>query len=159
MAIAWRGPRRARRDDDATVVDLDDRLAAYVPSDDRPAADPERVRASFRRKRPEPEPEPVRDTFARRFTTESLFVWSKEPAPDAVIDLRDPYDAYVVLGLPAGAPWDEVVRAHRKLARRHHPDHHVGSPEDVRRKADVAIRNVNAAYELLERRRLRSSSP
>jgi hypothetical protein len=43
------------------MVDLDDRLAAYSPSDGRPAADPERVRASFRRKRPEPEPEPVRD--------------------------------------------------------------------------------------------------
>ena len=162
VGIAWRGPgRERRRRDDAPVGGIDDRLAAYAPSDDRSAAHPEEIRAGFR-KEPEPEPEPdpqrAREFFKRQFTTESLFTWTVTPTCETVIDLRDPEDAYLVLGLPIGAPWVEVVRAHRSLARRHHPDHNVGSSEEARRKADVAIRNVNAAYELLQRRRQSTSS-
>lgn len=162
VGIAWRGPGRdrRRREEPSTVIDLDDRLAAYVPSTDRRSPDPDEVRAWFRHKlRAEPPP-PAQDadSFATRYPTESLFTWATPTEPDTVIDLRDPVDAYRVLGLPAGAPWTDVVRAHRLLARRHHPDHHVGSPEDVRRKADVAIRNVNAAYELLQRRHQQATS-
>jgi hypothetical protein len=52
-------------------------------------------------------------------------------------------EAYEVLGLQKGAPWDDVVRAHRTLMKKLHPDH--GGT------TDLAAR-VNEAKDVLMRR-------
>jgi len=52
--------------------------------------------------------------------------------------------SYRLLGLSSNAPWDEVERAYRQKAKRHHPDLHGG--ED-------AMRALNEAYALLKRAR------
>jgi len=52
-------------------------------------------------------------------------------------------DPYAVLGVPRGATSLEIARAHRRLAKRYHPDLHpeVGGADRMRR--------VNAAWRLL----------
>ena len=52
--------------------------------------------------------------------------------------------SYRLLGLSSNAPWDEVERAYRQKAKRHHPD--LGGDED-------AMRALNEAYALLKRAR------
>ncbi|MCX5745526.1 MAG: DnaJ domain-containing protein [Proteobacteria bacterium] len=54
---------------------------------------------------------------------------------------QNPYD---VLGVPKTASADDIRKAYRKLARRHHPD---VNPED--KKAEDAFKRVSAAYEVL----------
>lgn len=61
-------------------------------------------------------------------------------------------DLYAVLGLERGASQDDIKRAYRKLARKHHPDVNPGNA-----KAEEAFKNIAAAYEVLsneERRKL-----
>jgi hypothetical protein len=53
-------------------------------------------------------------------------------------------DPHAVLGVPAGAGEEQVARAYRELAKRHHPDHRPGDAEAERRMAEI-----NAAYALL----------
>lgn len=55
--------------------------------------------------------------------------------------MRDPYE---VLGLPPGAPDEEVKRAFRQLAKRLHPDLHPNDPS-----ADLRFREVMSAYQAL----------
>lgn len=52
-------------------------------------------------------------------------------------------DPYAVLGVDRGASGVEVMRAHRRLAKRHHPD--------VQRSADATerMRQINAAWQIL----------
>ena len=50
---------------------------------------------------------------------------------------------YSRLGLPMGAPMEEVRKAYKRLAMVHHPDRG-GDPD--------AFHNVKASYEFLERR-------
>src|SRR4051812_33071407 len=58
-------------------------------------------------------------------------------------------DPYAVLGVAPGASEQELARAYRKLAKRHHPDLAGGASEAAR------MAQINAAYELarVERRR------
>ncbi len=55
--------------------------------------------------------------------------------------MRDPYD---VLGVPRGASGDEIKKAFRRLAKKHHPDANNKDP-----KAAVKFAELNAAYEIL----------
>jgi curved DNA-binding protein len=59
------------------------------------------------------------------------------------MDTKPPQDHYQTLGVARGAPADEIKKAYRKLARKHHPD--------VSKAADAHIRMaaVNAANEAL----------
>jgi curved DNA-binding protein CbpA len=52
-------------------------------------------------------------------------------------------DPYAVLGIPRDATPLQIARAHRRLAKRHHPDLHPG--EEV----DEPMRRINEAYRLL----------
>jgi hypothetical protein len=56
---------------------------------------------------------------------------------------RPVLDPYAVLGVPRDASPLQIARAHRRLAKRHHPDLHPGE--------DVAgpMRRINEAYRLL----------
>ncbi|MEJ1157879.1 DnaJ C-terminal domain-containing protein [Prosthecomicrobium sp. N25] len=55
--------------------------------------------------------------------------------------MRDPYD---VLGVARGASEDEIKKAFRKAAKKHHPDQNRENP-----KAKDAFSEINAAYEIL----------
>jgi curved DNA-binding protein len=55
-------------------------------------------------------------------------------------------DYYEVLGVPRTAKPEEIKRAYRKLARKHHPDL---QPPAQRAKASERFKEINEAYEVL----------
>ena len=57
---------------------------------------------------------------------------------------RRTLDPYAVLGIPRDASPLQVARAHRRLAKRHHPDLHEGAVEAAER-----MRRINEAWSLL----------
>jgi curved DNA-binding protein CbpA len=58
---------------------------------------------------------------------------------------RRPFDPYAVLGVERGATTVQVARAHRRLAKRHHPDLHPLETID----ADERMRRINEAWQIL----------
>ena len=64
----------------------------------------------------------------------------------ARMERPDRFDPYRVLGVPPGAPLDEVKAAYRRLAKRHHPD--AAGPGQLAR-----FLTVQAAYETIARSR------
>ncbi len=56
-------------------------------------------------------------------------------------------DPYAVLGVPRDATPLQVARAHRRLAKRHHPDLQAG--EEGRSEAAERMRRINEAWALL----------
>jgi curved DNA-binding protein CbpA len=58
---------------------------------------------------------------------------------------RRPFDPYAILGLERGASAVQVARAHRRLAKRHHPDLHPQETID----ADERMRRINEAWQIL----------
>lgn len=86
--------------------------------------------------------------------------WSSDGAPapphsvdDTVADLFRDDDPYAVLGVPSTATWDEIVEAHRALARLHHPDVLVHVDPERRAASEARMRDVNLAYAELRHRR------
>jgi len=57
-------------------------------------------------------------------------------------------DHYAVLGLAFGASFEEIKKAHKKMALKHHPDKNVGSVS-----ASGKFVQIQEAYEALESRR------
>lgn len=72
------------------------------------------------------------------------------PEPDEPVDGSDPY---AVLGIDQSATWEEIVEAHRRMARRHHPDRLVGRPPTEIEAGEDRIRVINIAYQELRVRR------
>ena len=98
---------------------------------------------TFAPKKPTHDPRATSDFFAE-FSTESLF--TSGPAA------QGPTDPYEVLGLFPGSTLGQVKKAHRKLAKRYHPDRYMTAPEPERLQAERRMIQVNAAYaELLAR--------
>jgi hypothetical protein len=56
---------------------------------------------------------------------------------------------WALLGLPEGAPLDEVKRAFHRLAYELHPDRHPAASEDDRRALERRFAEVSAAYRQL----------
>lgn len=75
---------------------------------------------------------------------------------DALVDRLPPPaevdDPYEVLGIGRSASWAHITAAHRRLARRWHPD---GADESEREHREELIRRLNAAYAELRIRRAR----
>jgi hypothetical protein len=65
----------------------------------------------------------------------------------------DPSDPYEVLDVDPAASWEQIVDAHRRQARLHHPDRLVGRPDAEIAAAEDRIRHINAAYRELKVRR------
>lgn len=63
------------------------------------------------------------------------------------MEARRTIDPYAVLGVPRDASALQVARAHRRLAKRHHPDLHEGA-EGASAAAD-RMRRVNEAWAIL----------
>jgi DnaJ-class molecular chaperone len=59
-------------------------------------------------------------------------------------------DPYEILGLPRSASWERIAAAHRRLARKWHPD---GADEHEQALREDLIRRLNAAYAELRVRR------
>ena len=62
-------------------------------------------------------------------------------------------DPYRVLGVSPQATDDEVKKAYREAAKKHHPDKvgHLG--EDVRKAAEEKFARVNEAYDRIKKAR------
>ena len=84
------------------------------------------------------------------FTPPTAEELADEQQREAVLDESDPYR---VLGVEPTAPWDEIVTAHRDLARVHHPDRLFGQSEEEKAEGDDRIRAINAAFQELRVRR------
>jgi DnaJ-domain-containing protein 1 len=101
-----------------------------------------------KRRTPPPPPGPKRSAFEAYYSSESLFDWSGDAV--GVLDETDPY---VVLGVPVSATWDEIISAHRRLAKLHHPDRLVDATDEQRESGNERIRELNIAYMELRRRK------
>jgi len=67
--------------------------------------------------------------------------------------VKNPAWAYDVLEITKDATNDEVKKAYRELAKKHHPDKvgHLG--EDIRKSATEKFQKINAAYEEIKKQR------
>ena len=89
-----------------------------------------------------------RSAFDEYFTFESLF---EEPTEASTED--GPLNPYGVLGVEPGSPWRDVVSAHRKLVKLHHPDRLVDADRATIDAAEERLRQINWAYGELGRSR------
>jgi len=58
-------------------------------------------------------------------------------------------DYYASLGVPTDASLAEIKAMYRTLAKRYHPDAHPFDDHTTRRKAELAMRQINEAYAVL----------
>jgi DnaJ-domain-containing protein 1 len=91
------------------------------------------------------EEEPKKPSFEDYYSTASLF----EP----VAEVLDEDDPYTVLGVPPSATWEEIMKAHRRLAKMFHPDRLTDMSKEEQARGEVRIRDLNIAYMELRRRR------
>ena len=106
------------------------------------------------------EPTETSEFFAE-WSTDSLFVTGAETTtPTNGLPGDDGYtgpplfavdEAYLLLGLDQDASWDEIVSAHRKLAKRYHPDRLVNASPEARARGEQRMAELNVAYESLQR--------
>ena len=62
-------------------------------------------------------------------------------------------DAYKVLGISPDATDDEVKKAYRKMALKHHPDRVATLGDDVKRAAEKKFKEINEAKERIYKAR------
>ncbi|MFA7115802.1 MAG: DnaJ domain-containing protein [Bacteroidales bacterium] len=60
-------------------------------------------------------------------------------------------DAYNVLGINSDATDQEVKRAYRKMAMKHHPDKVASLGEDVRKSAEEKFKAISTAYNTIKK--------
>lgn len=59
---------------------------------------------------------------------------------------------YTTLGIQSGADQDEVKKAYRNLARKHHPDRYATADDDVKAYHEKKFKEINEAYDKLSRK-------
>lgn len=62
-------------------------------------------------------------------------------------------DAYTILGIDPSATDDEVKKAYREMAKKHHPDKVSYLGEDVRKAAEKKFQEINDAYDRIKKER------
>ena len=60
---------------------------------------------------------------------------------------------YEILGITKEATNDEVKKAYKKMAMKHHPDKVAGMGGEVTRKATEKFQAINEAYETIKNQR------
>jgi DnaJ-domain-containing protein 1 len=68
---------------------------------------------------------------------------------DVDIERRAVEDAYRFLGLEPYTSFSMVKARYKELLKKHHPDRHTDSPENMQ-KATVVSAKINTAYQLIE---------
>ena len=58
-------------------------------------------------------------------------------------------DYYKILGVERSASSDDIKRAYRKLALKHHPDRHSTAEPEVREEEEMVFKEVSSAYSIL----------
>lgn len=156
--MAPRFPRRSRAEDEDEPdepVRLDDDAHAWWAQ--RPVEELWRPREA-----PPAAEEPERDVLAEHFGADWRTSFGFDPPPAHDDDNEplpepdepaDDADAYAVLGVEPTATWEEIVSAHRAMARRHHPDRVASQGASAVAAAEERIVRVNAAYAELRVRR------
>ncbi|HUW03255.1 MAG TPA: J domain-containing protein [Acidimicrobiales bacterium] len=111
------------------------------------------IREAFKRKkrRPEPEAKP-HGAFADYYSADSLFTTVNNDSVDP--GAFDPDDPYVALGVPASASWEQIVSAHRRLAKLHHPDRLLDASAEDQELSANRMAEINLAYAELRKRRI-----
>ena len=68
---------------------------------------------------------------------------------------QEDVDLYDVLGVKSDAKADDIKKAYRKLALKHHPDKHAGADESTKADASLKFQQIGFAYAVLsdEKRR------
>jgi len=74
---------------------------------------------------------------------------SNDQDPRKAMERQAVQDAYRFLGLEPYAPFAEVKARYKELLKKHHPDRHTASPEDMKTATAVSAK-INAAYQLIE---------
>ncbi len=67
--------------------------------------------------------------------------------------VKDTGSAYQILKVSSDASNDEIKKAYRDLAKKHHPDRVAHLGEDVKKAAEVKFTKLNAAYEAIKEER------
>jgi len=67
--------------------------------------------------------------------------------------VKNPGWAYDVLEITSGATDEEVKKAYREMAKKHHPDKMGDLGEDIKRAATEKFQKINAAYEEIKKQR------
>ncbi len=64
----------------------------------------------------------------------------------------DGFDPHAILGLPLGAPFEDVRAAYLAKAKVYHPDRYTNAelPEEARRYLEDMARRINAAFQALD---------
>lgn len=155
MPLKGWGKRRRRPEEnpienDPDSVDLSASEYSWWTERDLEGGVPEGGQGSSRRKgRRGPTPaEKKHSTFEDYFSSESLFRPAAEETKPNPID-----DPYGTLGVSRSATWDEIVAAHRRLVKEHHPDRLGDVGGEQRAESDAIIRDLNVAIAELRKRR------
>lgn len=90
------------------------------------------------------------EDYARLDGDEHAWWAQRDIAALAPVEAEDPYE---VLEIDPSATWEEIVEAHRRMARHHHPDRLVGRAAAEIVAGEDRIRAINAAYAELKVRR------
>lgn len=64
-------------------------------------------------------------------------------------NFEDKSKYYEVLGISKGANQEEIKKAYRELAKKHHPDRYANEEKSVREMHEKKFKEVNEAYEKL----------
>ena len=90
--------------------------------------------------------EQARDEDAEAERSESTRTKTAQPKASST---KDPY---AVLNIPRNATQDEATSAYRKMAQMYHPDKVAGLAPEYREIADERMKDINAAYERIQRK-------
>ncbi len=93
-----------------------------------------------------------RDAFREtsgKFGSSSGQQWSRAAEDHAEQERKAVMEAYRFLGLEPFCPFSEVKARYKELLKKHHPDRHTSSAENLQ-KATAISAKINAAYQLIE---------
>ncbi len=165
MARLWsrkRSERKARRDAEPPEPGARPTESEHLDDDSHAWWARSEVEEVWKpRPRRKPQDEDKRDILAEHFGDDwrTNFLYAA-PTEEELEEARlrelqalDDQDPYKVLKVEESATWEEIVAAHRHLARVHHPDRLFGQSDEEKADSEERIRVINQAYQELRVRR------